>query len=72
MPDTSPFLVERLMRRKFYFFWFLLLTSVVFIGVYVLAISTCVICFHMFASLQSCSFSSAHANFFLTFLCLFV
>ena len=43
--DTSPFLMERLPRKKFDFIWFSFLTSLAFIGVYVLAIATGAICF---------------------------
>ena len=43
--DTLPFLGERLLRKKLDFIWFLFLTSLAFIEVYVLAIAMCVICF---------------------------
>ena len=43
--DTSPFLVERLTRKKLEFIWFPFLTSLMFIEVHFLAIATSIICF---------------------------
>ena len=43
--DTSPFLEERLPRKKLDFIWFSFLTSLALIKVYVLVTVTSVICF---------------------------